>query len=73
MNEALQVLEKLADELEQVLPDIESQKNKSKAAAKALDRTALTNLKTQLKHFEHLEKLLDASDILKGKAPGSWK
>ena len=42
-------MEKLADELEQLLPEVENQKNKVKTAAKALDRTVLTNLKAQTK------------------------
>ena len=73
VSAALQALETEADQLEQALPAVERQKEKAKAAAKVLDRSVLGNFKSQKRLPEHLDHLLNAGDILKGKGAGAWR
>ena len=73
LSTAIQALEDQADDLEQSLPAVEAQKEKAKATSKVLDRALLSTLKTQKKLPDHLDKMFEVSDMLKGNEHNAWK
>ena len=56
-----------------MLPDLESQKYIAQGSCKALSRSSLSTLKSLKSIPIDLCRLLDATDVLKEKQPGSWK
>ena len=70
---AIKVLESLTDELEKVLPDVESQKRDAKESAKGLDKSTLSTLKSMKQLPVELQNLFAVSDTLKSKKTDAWK